>query len=77
MPDLRYTLQFLRPRELRWRTARSYGAEREDWRVVLHTMGLAARKWPAWSWRIVLMPFNVLAASVGPLAGQFEGEGAR
>jgi len=61
--DLRYTLQYRR--QLRWKTAKSYDAEREDFDVVEHVMGQLARQHPRFEFRILLMPANVLAAQVG------------
>jgi len=60
--DLRYTLQWRR--HLRWRTAKSYDAEREDFDVIEHVMGQLARQHPRFEFRILLMPANVLAAQV-------------
>ena len=73
--ELRYTLQSRGARERRWITARSFDAERADYRVSASVMVLAARKWPARAWRLVLMPYNVLADSIGPLAYLTDGAG--
>ena len=62
MSDLRYTLQWRR--QFRWKTAKAYDADREDFRVVEHVMHALARQHPRFEFRILLMPANVLAAQV-------------
>lgn len=58
--QLRYALQH---REgLRWRTVRAFTPERQEFRVVEKMMEIAARQHGG-VWRVLLTPFNVLAAS--------------
>lgn len=61
MPELRYTLQY-RKGLRRWRTAKSYYADQEEFRVVERVMEMLARQHPRMAFRVVEMPYNVLAA---------------
>lgn len=59
--DLRYSLQYRNARGFRWKTAKSYDAEAQEFRVVEHVMQSLARQHPRMAFRVIEMPFNVLA----------------
>ena len=61
MSDLRYALQSRVGR--RWRTAKTFTPERLEFRV-LEKMAQIMQRERGGEWRVLLMPFNVLAVSV-------------
>jgi len=64
---MHYTLQYCRARSFRWRVAKAYDTEREEFRVVEHVMHSLAKSHPRLAFRIILQPGNVLAASASSL----------
>lgn len=59
MSDLRYSLQAARG--WRYRVVKSYDADDEDYRVIQMVLVKLARQHPRIKFRIVEMPWNVLA----------------
>jgi hypothetical protein len=55
--ELRYALQRGRP----WGTVKYYEAEKYEFEYVQAVMSQCCKQWPGRRWRILLMPFNVLA----------------
>ena len=62
--ELRFSLQYRGRRSFRWRVAKSYDAEEQDFRVVERVMEMLAREHSSMEFRVVEMPWNMLAAEV-------------
>lgn len=60
---MRYSLQYRSARSFRWKTAKSYDAGEQEFRVVERVMETLAQQHPRMKFRVVEMLWNVLACN--------------